>query len=443
MFNENNFLNKKSINELMQLIKDFPNEKTKIFSLLDFNKANSLFKVLDFSMKQEIIKELTTNKKRKFLNNLSIDDRIDFLENISKDFLKSLIKYLNYEEKKRTLISLGYPENSIGNFMIPYDLGIKMTWKVKESLDYIRKEIKNSDIIEIIYIIDNKGKLLYDIKIEEFLLVDPDTIVYDLMNKKHNESLKLTDTKKEATKIFSLNNRISLPIIDDQNYLLGIVIVDDILRGLSNENYKKYFQKIGEKKIFNQSYIQIPLYKLIKKRAGWLILLFIGEMFTTTVIQNFSNIIKKAVVLAIFIPLVVSSGGNSGAQASSLIIQAMALGEIKTKDWWIVIRREIICGFFLGTILGLTGFFRIIVWHNINLFNYGENWLLIGFSILLSLIGIVTWGTFSGSMLPFIIKKFGGNPATSSAPFVATLVDVVGLIIYFSISYFFLQGVLL
>ncbi|WP_341656768.1 magnesium transporter [Blattabacterium cuenoti] len=440
--NNDKFLNNQTISRLIKIIHQNPNDVVKIFSSLKLCKAISIFEILDFSTKKKIIKDLSSIKKMELLNNLSVDDRISFLENLPKDILKDLIKYLNKEEKCKILVSLGYPKNSIGCLMIPYYLAIQKTWSVQEVLDYIRKKVKNSDVIEIVYIVDKKGKLIDDIKIREFLLVDPNTKVYDLINGKYTEILNITDTEKEATKIFTMSNRISFPVIDDQNFLLGIVTVDDILR-LLNENYREDFQKIGGMEALNQSYLNVPLYKLIKKRAGWLILLFIGEMLTTTVMQRFSSVIERAVVIALFIPLVVSSGGNSGSQAASLIIQAMALGEVKIKDWWIVMRREIICGFFLGSILGLTGFIRVIVWHKIHLFNYGSHWILVGFTVFLSLIGVVLWGTLSGSMLPFIIKQLRGDPASSSAPFVATLVDVVGLMIYFSISYFLLNGTLL
>ncbi|WP_185877814.1 magnesium transporter [Blattabacterium cuenoti] len=451
MFNENeyknnflnrNYLNSLTISLLVKLIHDHTDDIVNIFNLLNDCKARSVFRVLDFPIKKIFIEKIHSIKRKEFLNNLSVDDRVSFLEDLPKDFLKYLIKYLNPEEKKKTLISLGYPENSVGRLMVPYHIEAKKNWTVKKVLDSIRKEIKNSNIIEIIYIIDNYGKLIDDIKIGKFLLVDPNTKVYELMDGKYTDVLKVTDTEEEATKIFYMNNRTSLPVVDDQNYLLGIVTIDDIL-WIFNENYREDLQKMGGMEVINQSYLNISLYKLIKKRARWLILLFIGEMLTTTVMQEFSTFIEKAIILSLFIPLVVSSGGNSGSQASSLIIQAMALEEIKMKDWWIVMRREIICGFFLGVILGFTGFLRIIIWHNMKLFNYGYHWILIGITIFLSLIGVVSWGTFSGSMLPFIIKKFGGDPASSSAPFVATLVDVIGLIIYFSISYFILHGILL
>ncbi|WP_185852690.1 magnesium transporter [Blattabacterium cuenoti] len=439
---DENFLNNQTISFLVKLIQDHPDKVVDIFILLKINREISVFKVLDFPIKKKIIESLPSIKMMELLNKLSVDDRVSFLENLPKNSLKDLIKYLNPEEKRKTLVSLGYPENSVGRLMIPYYLSVQDTWSVQEVLDYIRKEGKNSDVIEIVYIVNQKGKLVDDIKIQEFLLVDPTTKVVDLMDGRYTAALSVTDTEEEATKIFSMNNRVSLPVIDDQKILLGIVTIDDIL-WVVNENYREDIQKIGGMEALNQSYLNVPLSKLIKKRAGWLTLLFIGEMLTTTVMQYFSSAIEKAVVLALFIPLVVSSGGNSGSQAASLIIQAMAVGEVKMKDWWIVMRREIICGFFLGSILGLTGFIRVLTWHKINFFNYGPHWILVGITIFLSLIGVVLWGTFSGSMLPFIIKKFRGDPASSSAPFVATLVDVIGLIIYFSISYILLQGTLL
>ncbi|WP_185870418.1 magnesium transporter [Blattabacterium cuenoti] len=435
------FLNDQTISDLVKLIQDHPNKIVTIFGLLKLCKSTSVFKVLDFPIKKKIIEGLPSIKMMEFLNKLSVDDRVSFLENLPKNSLKDLIKYLNPEEKRKTLVSLGYPENSVGRLMIPYCLSVQETWSVQEVLDYIRKEGKNSDVIEIVYIVDKSGKLVDDIKIREFLLVDTKTKVSDLMDGQYT-ALCVMDTEEEATKIFSMNNRVSLPVIDDQKILLGIVTIDDILWVL-NENYREDIQKIGGMEVLNQSYLNVPLFRLIKKRAGWLTLLFIGEMFTTTVMQKFSSVIEKAIVLALFIPLVVSSGGNSGSQAASLVIQAMALGEVKIKDWWRVMQREIVCGFFLGSILGLTGFIRIITWHNINFYNYGPHWILVGLTIFFSLIGVVLWGTFSGSMFPFIIKKFRGDPASSSTPFVATLVDVVGLIIYFSISSLILKGTLL
>ncbi|WP_185876741.1 magnesium transporter [Blattabacterium cuenoti] len=435
--NNDEFINSQTISSLIKIIHNHPNDVIKIFNLLKLCKAISVFNELNFSVKKKIIEKLPSVKKMKLLNKLPIDDRLSFLKKLPERILKNLIKYLNPEERYKILISLGYPKNSIGRFIIPYYISVPKNWKIQKVLDYIqRKEIKNENIIEVLYVVDQKGKLINDIKIGELFLVNPKIEISNLINNKSTIFLNLKDTEKKAVKFFTINNRISIPVVDNQKFLLGIVTVNDILLFL-NENY--YMKK----KESNKSYLNESLYRLIKKRAVWLILLFIGEMLTTTVMQNFSNTLEKAVVLVLFIPLVVSSGGNSGSQAASLVIQAMALREVKIKDWWIVMRREIICGFFLGGILGLTGFIRVVAWHNLNLFNYGPHWILVGVTIFFSLIGVVLWGTLSGSMLPFIIKKFRGNPASSSAPFVATLVDVIGLIIYFSMSYIFLRGTLL
>jgi magnesium transporter len=239
-----------------------------------------------------------------------------------------------------------------------------------------------------------------------------------------------------------MNNRVALPVTDDNNKLLGIVTIDDML-WVANEEFSEDMQKMGGTEALNEPYLDIPLLELFKKRIGWLVVLFIGEMLTATAMGYFEDEITKAVVLALFVPLIISSGGNSGSQASTLIIQAMAIGEITIADWWRVLRREILSGLMLGFVLGLIGFIRVAVWHSIIPTLYGEHWMMIGFTVGFSLVGVVLWGTLSGSMLPMLLKRLGADPAVSSAPFVATLVDVTGLIIYFTFAYIFLQGLLL
>ncbi|HPH25052.1 MAG TPA: magnesium transporter, partial [Chitinophagaceae bacterium] len=245
-----------------------------------------------------------------------------------------------------------------------------------------------------------------------------------------------------ASQVFKMNNRVALPVTDDNNKLLGIVTIDDML-WVANEEFSEDMQKMGGTEALDEPYLDMPIFKLFRKRVGWLIVLFIGEMLTATAMGFFEDEIAKAVVLALFIPLIISSGGNSGSQASTLIIQAMAVGEITISDWWRVLRREIISGLLLGTVLGIIGFIRVAAWHAIIPTVYGDHWMMIGFTVGFSLIGVVLWGTLSGSMLPIILKRLGADPAVSSAPFVATLVDVTGLIIYFSFAYLFLQGLLL
>jgi magnesium transporter len=292
----------------------------------------------------------------------------------------------------------------------------------------------------VIYIIDENGVLLDDIRIREILLVKPETKISDLMDERLI-SLHVNDPQEEAINVFKMNNRVALPVTDDENILLGIVTVDDIL-WLAQEEFSEDIQKIGGTSALNEPYLEISLLMLVKKRVGWLIVLFLGEMLTATAMGFFENQIAKAVVLALFVPLIISSGGNSGSQASTLIIQAMALGEVTISDWWLVMKREIISGLILGLVLGLIGFLRIYIW---TFFTdmYGPHWHLVGLTVAVALAGVVLWGSLAGSMLPIFLKRLGADPATSSAPFVATLVDVTGLVIYFSVAVFLMKGIML
>ncbi len=266
-------------------------------------------------------------------------------------------------------------------------------------------------------------------------------IVEELMDERV-VALNVLDDQETANQVFKMNNRVALPVTDDNNKLLGIVTIDDIL-WVANEEFSEDMQKMGGTEALNEPYLDIPILKLFRKRITWLVVLFVGELLTASVMGYFENEIARAVILATFIPLIISSGGNSGSQASTLIIQAMSVGEITVNDWWRVLKRELISGVLLGSVLGIIGFARIAMWQKINPALYGVHWMPIGFAVGFSLLGIVLWGTINGSMLPLLLKKLGADPAVSSAPFVATLVDVTGLIIYFSLAYFFLSGSLL
>ena len=299
----------------------------------------------------------------------------------------------------------------------------------------------------MIYVINEKGELLDDIRIREFILNPLDKKVSELMDERRVIALNAYDDQEKAYQAFKMNNRVALPVVSNSNKLLGIVTIDDVL-WVASEEFSEDIQKIGGTEALNEPYLEIPFFSLIKKRAGWLIVLFLSEMLTATAMAYFSDEIAKAVVLSIFVPLIMSSGGNSGSQASTLIIQAMAVGEVTLEDWWRVIRRELFSGLTLGSILGLIGFFRIVLWHIMMQHGiihdlYGVHWMLIALTVGFSLIGVVLWGTLSGSMLPILLKKLGADPAVSSAPFVATLVDVTGVVIYFTVAFLFLSDTLL
>lgn len=435
------FLNDQNISDVAGLISEYPEYEANIIANMAIHRAASVFKILDIAQQKDIVKELPFSKTAELLNELPADDRTDFLEELPKAAIRDLIKLLDPEERKITLSLLGYPEDSVGRLMTPDYVYIYAHNSLPEVFETIRKFGRNSETIDVIYVIDELGQLIDDVRIRDIILASPDKKVADIIDGRV-VSLKVNEDQENASQVFKMNNRVALPVVDENNILLGIVTIDDML-WVANEEFSEDMQKMGGTEALNEPYLDIPLLKLFRKRVIWLVVLFIGELLTATAMGYFEDEIAKAVVLALFIPLIISSGGNSGSQASTLIIQAMAVGEITIHDWWRVLRREIMSGLLLGAVLGLLGFFRVAIWHAIIPAIYGEHWVMIGATVGFSLIGVVLWGTLSGSMLPIFLKKLGADPAVSSAPFVATLVDVTGLIIYFSFAYFFLQGLLL
>lgn len=435
------FLDNQNISDLAEFIGENEEYEINVISNLSLHRAASLFKILEHSAQERIIKNLRPHKSAELLDALPADDRTSFLEELPNKVVRELIKTLNPAERKVTLSLLGYPENSVGRLMTPDYIYVYESNTVQEVLNTIRKVGKNSETIDVIYVINNNGELLDDIRIREFILAGPQEKVSDLMDQRVI-ALNVHDDQEIANDAFKMNNRVALPVTDDNNVLLGIVTIDDVL-WVANEEFSEDIQKIGGTEALDEPYLDMNILKLFKKRIIWLVVLFIGEMLTATAMAHFEDEIAKAIVLALFVPLIISSGGNSGSQASTLIIQAMAVGEISIVDWWRVMRRELISGFLLGSVLGLIGFFRVIIWSKIFPQIYGVHYLYIAFTVGFSLIGVVLWGAVSGSMLPIILKRLGADPAVSSAPFVATLVDVTGLVIYFSTAYLFLQGLLL
>lgn len=434
------WLNNQNISDVAELIDEFPDYEVQIIGNMSTHRAVSAFKILDFSIQKRIIQEMPAFKTAELLNDLSADDRTAFLEELPSEVVKELIKTLDPEERKITLSLLGYPESSVGRLMTPDYIAVQKDWTVAEVIEHIREVGKDSETIDVIYVVDDKGIFIDDIRIREIILANPDKQIEDVIDNRYI-ALNVNDDQETASEAFKMNNRVALPVLDNNNVLLGIVTIDDVL-WVAQEEFTEDIQKIGGTEALDEPYLEIPLLKLFKKRIVWLVVLFLSEMLTATAMGYFEDEIAKAVVLALFVPLIISSGGNSGSQASTLIIQAMALGEITITDWWTVIRREIISGLMLGAVLGVIGFTRVILWNQI-FHTYGEHSLLIASTVGFSLIGVVLWGTIAGSMLPILLKKFGADPATSSAPFVATLVDVTGLVIYFSVAFMIMRGVLL
>ena len=435
------FLDHQNISDVAELINEMPEQEAYIITHMSTHRAVSVFKILDLSAQKQIIRELPPFKTAELLNALSPDDRTDFLEELPSSAVRELIKLLDPEERKTTLSLLGYPEDSIGRLMTPDYVWVYPHNTVEEAFATIRKHGKDSETINVIYVINEKGELLDDIRIRDFILSSPNTKVSELMDNRVT-ALNAYDDQETASERFKMENRVAIPVVSQSNKLLGIVTIDDMF-WVAEEEFSEDMQKMGGTEALEQPYLELPIFKLFQKRIVWLFVLFLGEMLTATAMGYFEDEIAKAVVLALFVPLIISSGGNSGSQASTLIIQAMAVGEISITDWWRVLKREIISGILLGTALGIIGFFRVVLWSQVFPDVYGIHYVEIGFVVGISLIGVVLWGTISGSMLPIFLKRLGADPAVSSAPFVATLVDVTGLIIYFFTAFLFLKGLLL
>lgn len=348
---------------------------------------------------------------------------------------------MNKEEREEALNLLGYKPNSMARLMTPHYIQAKPNWTVEKVLEHIKKYGKKAETLNFVYVIDENNKLIDDLKIGQLPMAERITLISDLMDYDY-VAIKTTINTDEGLEIFEKYDRAAMPIISENGTLVGIVTFDDVLEKIKERDTED-IQKFGGTEGLDLSYTKTTLFELVKKRAGWLIILFLGEMLTASAMGYFEGEIEKAVVLALFVPLIISSGGNSGSQAASLIIRAMALGELKLKDWWYVMRKELFSGLLLGTILGVIGFLRIFIWQETGIYDYGQYWFWIALSVSVSLVFIVLWGTLSGSLIPFVLRRAGLDPATASAPFVATLVDVTGLVIYFTISALFLSGKLL
>lgn len=430
-----------------------PTEVAKMLGAVPSDKALDAFRSLptitqikvftytDILLQRKIVKNLTKTRASYILNELSSDDRIAFYSSLKGVERSTCLELLNEKNKDAVHDILGYPENSVARLINTQFATINTDITIGQASEHLRKNHKDTETANVIYVTDNEGKLIDDIPVRRFVLNEPTKKITEILDGSC-VSLKLTDTKEDAVAKFKEYDRTVLPVTNEENILLGVLTVDDVLDAAEQRDTKE-IQNFGGVVGLDYPYVKTGFFALIKKRATWLIVLFVGEMLTATAMGYFDAEISKAVVLALFVPLIISSGGNSGSQAATLIIRAMALKELTVKDWWFVMRREILSGLTLGFILGTIGFIRIEIWQNLHLYNYGPHYFLLALTIFFSLIGIVMWGTLSGSMIPIVLKRCKLDPATSSAPLVATLVDVTGLVIYFTIAAILLKGTIL
>src|SRR5438874_4323503 len=423
--------------DVAEVILDLPeNDQVIIFRVLPAALAADVFEYLDVEAQQQLLRAMAHEQVVAILNEMSPDDRTALLEEMPSAAARQLIRLLTPDERRIAQSLLGYPEGSVGRLMTPDFIAVHDDWTVKEVFDHVREFGRDSETLNVIYVVDERGKLIDDLRIREFLLKPLTARVGDIRDQTF-VALKVNDSQEEALNAFRRYDRVALPVVDSNGVLVGIVTSDDML-DVAEEEATEDIQKIGGMEALDEPYMRISLWRMVRKRAGWLVVLFLGEMLTATAMASFQDEIAKAVVLALFLPLIISSGGNSGSQASTLIIRAMALGEVTLRDWWRVAGREIRAGLSLGVILGVLGAARVAIWSILGkeYFHrdlYGPHWPLVAMTVGSALVGVVLWGSLSGSMLPFVLRGLGADRATSSAPFVATLVDGTGLNIYFSI----------
>jgi len=415
-------------------------ERVLVFRILPRKTAAETFAYLDPEEQNALLRAMASEEAAALLNNMAPDDRTTFLEELPAEATRQLLSLLTPEERAEAVQLLGYPEGSIGRLMTPQYVSVKEEWTVTQVLDHIRTHGQDSETLNVIYVVDDHGLLVDDIRIREFLLTAPTNLVKNLMDRRF-VALKATDDQETAVRVFKAEDRSALPVTDSAGALIGIVTVDDVL-DVAEREATEDIQRLGGSEALEEPYMDIAFRRMVQKRAGWLTALFLGEMLTATAMGFFEKEIAKAVVLALFVPLIISSGGNSGSQASTLVIRALALGEVTLRDWWRVMQREIGAGLALGGILGVIGFLRITVWSAFSTI-YGPHWMLVALTVSVALVGVVLWGTLIGSLLPFLLRRLGFDPATSSAPFVATLVDVTGLVIYFTVGIVVLRGTVL
>ena len=389
----------------------------------------------------ELLLALPQTQQRSWIRLLPPDDVADLVQSRDKEQWEALLSQIDDATRREVTALLAYAEDDAGGLMNPRYARLRANMTLDEAISYLRRQTRSQiENFHYIYVLDEAQHLLGVVSFRDLFTGSGSKLVQEIMRTQLIKALE--DTDQEALgKLFADHDFLAIPVVDSENRLKGIVTVDDIVDVIQEEATED-IQKLAAIEPLDFPYMRTSILQMVKKRGGWLAALFIGEMLTATAMGYFEDEIAKAVVLALFVPLIISSGGNSGSQASTLVIRAMALGELHLRDWYIVIRRELISGLMLGTVLGCIGFARIVVWESL-LHTYGQHYLLVAMTVFVSLIGVVTFGTIAGSMLPFILRRFKLDPASASAPFVATLVDVTGLIIYFTAAALILRGALL
>jgi len=411
------------------------------FRILKRSDAEEFFLGLTAGDMAELLHALPEKERRVWVRLLAPDDAADLLQSADPEDRDKLISCLDDPTRKEVTALMAYAEDEAGGLMNPRFARVRPDMRIDEAVSYLRRQAReNIETIYYVYVADDQQHLLGVVSFRDLFIASSEKRVRDVMA---TDLITVGEEvhQEDVSRLFADEALMAIPVVDPEGRIKGIVTVDDIV-DVVQEEATEDAQKFGGMEALEEPYLQIALSRMIKKRGGWLAALFLGEMLTASAMAFFQDEIARAVVLALFVPLIISSGGNSGSQASTLVIRAMALGEVRLRDWWRVVRRELAVGFALGTMLGIIGFVRIVAWQAVSPI-YGEHYLRVAQVVLFSLIGVVMFGTIAGSVLPFVLRRVGFDPASASAPFVATLVDVTGLVIYFSVGSLMLRGSLL
>ncbi len=451
------------VNDLMEILKEMPTVEVADFlseqdevtmpwllSLFEPQEQAFIFSDFDEELQLKVIKGYNPRELSVLVSNMHSDERADLYQNMSIEAQNNLLPYLPKQIRDNILQLSSYPEDSAGASMSSDFASVTINMTIKQAMEQIRKDAPTKETIYYIYVVDEDRKLLGFVSLKDLILASPTETIEHII---HEDIVycKVNDDQETVASQIDKYDLIAIPVVNNELQLLGIVTHDDAIDILREEQTED-IQMIGGSEAFDEPYFDLSMFQLLKKRGGWLIILFLSEMLTATAMGFFQGEIEKQVVLALFVPLIISSGGNSGSQAATIIIRAMALGEVTLSSWWRVLKREFSSGLLLGCLLGTVGFCRIAIWELASLMQnnwilektiYKTHWILVAFTVGFSLIGVVMWGTLSGSMLPILLKRLGFDPAVSSAPFVATLVDVTGLIIYFSVAMIVMKGTML
>jgi magnesium transporter len=430
--------------DLADVAEALPRERVRdLLSALSSERAADVLEYLNEDLRAEVLEAMSTGQAAELVGQMTPDDRADVLEELEEETADEILSEIPEQEREETERLLAYEPESAGGLMTTEFVSVSEDSRVEEALAAVRRIARGGrrEAMHAIYATDTEGRVKGVMSLHELLAAPEGAFVRDVAWEEV-VTVPPTADREEVAQLTQNYDLVAVPVVDDEHHILGVVTVDDVIDALVEEHTEDV-QRFGGMEALDEPYMQIGFWRMIKKRAGWLCALFVSEMLTASAMQHFQVELDKAVVLTLFIPLVMSSGGNSGSQATSLIIRAMALGEVRLRDWWRIAARELPAGIVLGAILGLIGFVRIVTWQRLGIWSYGEHYMLLAMTVAFALTGIVAFGSLAGSMLPFVLKRVGFDPASASAPFVATLVDVTGLSIYFYVALFFLRGTLL